>query len=648
MIDLSNHYASLVANRLLSEKTWSPTLQQKALADLQAITGQQISLEQQAALMRSVDPWRTACDCGQQRNLAEQFLSEMGALLGQSACEYRSQLGRCLERAIEKAEKKQAPACVDLPTRCEPLKDLTCVAHAGNYEDPRPGPRLDPLILIFGEVEKSTPSAPTKLFLTNRSKLGKPRPITLPGDTAKAQDGKYSLVLDDAWMKQNGVHPGDVIAVHQEKAGRTSKPVLVKINGEGGLDGQAPRLPPGDVVGTVEQKAMFRASYDARATQVDPTQLALHLAGGALTVRGDEAALEPYAKVQLTNLRTGQRTAVVTTGADGTFSATIAAQAGDPIVISAVDHSHELDRSNYLRRLTCNAGDGKAILATNPTVGGSPDAPVVPEIHLGRMRLDTRCRKLEVEGGFTPGSIVTLARNGHPEETITAIADEKGSLSVKLPFEPYAGDVVDVTAKNPFCDVGLDHQQMHHFSKAAVSTVSLEIARNGCLSIVERQGRVSEGAERVCPADRLDHLFDARDLVAELKGKLGKLDVMHHGEYPRTLSSLAMELTVARPGEYSATVGFDAKAKEVVVTLSPEDGQLRAGLSLTTDGETAGGVAVSGYRAVPEGQQVPVRFVTEEGRVIARGKMNTTSERTASQCRPNLHLTLDPRSLVWG
>ncbi|MBW6477527.1 MAG: hypothetical protein K0A95_10695 [Chromatiales bacterium] len=76
---------------------------------------------------------------------------------------------------------------------------------------------------------------------------------------------------------------------------------------------------------------------------------------GTVTLRGEAGAAEPHATLRVTNRRTGE-TITVTVGADGSFSATLRAEAGDELEIVVIDRAgNQSEKQN----LTVGAASGQ-------------------------------------------------------------------------------------------------------------------------------------------------------------------------------------------------------------------------------------------------------------------------------------------------
>lgn len=549
--------------------------------------------------------------------------------------------------ALVLSHRVHCPPPVDpcaLPPRCEPLPQLDVEAYAGDFRAPAAPPAgPDPLVLIFSGLEPSTKNAPTQLFLINRSRPNA-QPIALPGDTMKAVDGRYSLILDAAWMQKNGVRPGDVLALYQEKHQggelRRSEPTVVPINPVPSRGDATPALPPGDVIGDVQVRERLVRYPDVHAAELQLDRLAARLAGGQLTFTSNDG-IEPFARVRIRNLNHPNEVKFGTVGADGQLALSIAAQANDPLIIDVADHSHDFGTNTeefYTRTLSLTAGrDLHPIFAFNSFQPTQADGDPRPFFSLGQSKLKlsgppgNRKGTLVVDKGLTPGTILTLQRAGQPQ-LIRAVADKTGSVSVELPFLPRAGDVLEVKLENPCAYLPSERsKEMYQ------SAVQLEIQGNGGLQRVKHEGRVSEGAEPVKPARSVDPLFAPRDLVAELAGKLGTLELISDSYNRRTGSGTRFGIQAARPGEYRAQYSFDPQANELKVVIGLAStvyrpNELAAAWAGTNgnffhDADPVAGAIAATLHSGKDGALPKVHFLTEDGQTIAKGELTLTVER---------------------
>ncbi|MBI4819291.1 MAG: hypothetical protein HY791_23670 [Deltaproteobacteria bacterium] len=524
----------------------------------------------------------------------------------------------------------EGPKKCSLPKRNDPLPELSVEAIMGRYEDPvRP---RDPLVLVFDKVERTTPDNPTKLFLVNRSLLAKSDPIALPGDLTKAVDGRYSLVLGDEWIQKAGLKAGNIIELYQTKGDRRSAGKVVAVNVAGPGVGRAPQLPPGDVIGNVTPRAMFRRDLDPVPTRIRPEGFLTQFADGNLEIRSKSSlAVEPMAKIEVDNLRTGQR-GEGKVGADGHFKISVPAEKDDPILIRAVDHSHAPQDAHFERRLSLVAGrDDGPILAQNPAL--LMDGP--PELSLGRVRLSDGCQDLTADRAVTPGTVVTLYRATHPAERTVTVADENGSFSVPLPFEPHADDVLVIEGKNPFA---LRKDPTEWQSKAAFR-VELEIESDGSLEATQRAGRIVDGQGAVGQASEVD-LVEHGEPVKSTRARIEGAQISFSTYDWRTGNSASLSARTDLECDNAVGVfNFDASKGEVVVTVSadkgggwrrPELGEPRGarsyfeavGRGSWTDQNSVTPELRKQLHARGQGGSIDVRFESPEGRVISRGKMN--------------------------
>jgi hypothetical protein len=558
-----------------------------------------------------------------------------------------------------------------LPRRQDALPKLDVEACAGEYQD-RPQPiRVDPLVLKFGNVEPTSQDVPTHLYMINRSNLDDPQAVLLPGDLLKAVDGKYGLILGDAWMAEHGIKPGNVLEFYQTKgegdAERRSPSSVVRINKGGAGLVDAPDMPPHDNIGAGPVREMFNKALDPKPAAVRPERMQACLRGDTLEVglSSQQPALEPFSKVVVENLRTGEKSAVAEVGEDGAFKALVKARDGDPIMIRAVDHSHELGDAAFERLLTLQVGrEAVPMLAVNPTLG--IDAP--PSVALGRLALSEDCLRLQSDCGLTPGSIVTVQRAGHAQETIKAVVDATGSLDVALPFAPHADDVFDVLLQNPF---NAHVAQPAGWSAKARAEVRLELNEDGTLDHVRSEGAVhaadtAAGRRPVAGLDNVDRVESGTPYRQDSRLKVEGLRLYFEPFNPNTGNSVQLTASAdSRAQHVTGWMAWDKAAGVLTVQVDAdvrggwpqEDKQARTHIGWGKAGEASSqGFYNQGVNPIrhafvglPDGAQVPVRFQDGEGRVFGEATLKTkvSTAGTGSglggtqQVRT---LTLDPQS----
>lgn len=538
------------------------------------------------------------------------------------------------------------PVKPKLGRRKEALPKLDVEAFAGEYQD-RPQPvRLDPLVLKFKNVEPTSQDVPTSIYLVNRSNLDDPQPVKLPADLLKAEDGEYAILLGDAWMAEHGIKPGNVLELYQHKgegaAKRESPATFVRINkgGPGMMD--APNLPPHDNIGAGPVRELFRKDLDPKPTAVRPERMQAQLQNGTLSLSraGDMPALEPFAKVVLENLRTGEKSQPVEVAEDGGFNACVAAEDGDPIVVRSVDHSHEIGDATFERLLTLQAGrDDVPMLAENPNLG--IDGP--PTLNLGRVGLSDDCQRLQSDCGLTPGSIVTVTRAGYEDESLKAIVDQTGSLDVALPFEPHADDVFDVQLQSPF---NAHVEAPAGWNAKAQAEVRLEINEDGTLDHVRSEGRVNQantdaGHQPVAALDNVDSIKSGTPYEQDNRLEIKDM-TLRFEPYNRNTGNM-QQLSVNVDGRAQQARGWSDWNKDTgILTVQvdaqvsggwpQDDKQINANLGWGKNGQTSSmGFNNRGVNPIrhafvglDKDTKVPVHFQDADGNLFAKATLNTS------------------------
>lgn len=526
-----------------------------------------------------------------------------------------------------------------LPRRKEPLPQLGVDASAGVFVDPQRPVQRDPLVLVFDKIEPSTADNPTKLFIVNRSDLNNPKTIELPADTMKAKDGKYVLILGDEWMVANNIRAGDVLEVFQTKGkdqARRSPSTYTRINKNGPGRHTLPRDLPQDVVGNVQLRAEFERILDPRPAAIRADNMDARLDGGLFRLqrRGDDPATEPFSKVIVENLRTGEKSEPVEVDAQGGFAAQVAAQKNDPILVRVVDHSNKSGDVHFERRLTLEAGRESApLLAVNPTLG--IDAP--PTLALDRVALVDGCAALAGTQAVTPGSIVTITRAGHPEQTVTAIADADGSFRAKMPFEVYADDVFDLKVASPFTRL----EKPEAWQAKAFASARLEVNQNASLDVAAREGRVLDQGAAVKKHDNIDRVDSGTPFLQDMRASLEGFGFRFEPFNQNTGNGCTVSLVADARAKPTARLALEDGA--VVVRL---EGNVRGGwpegtsdahanviwgANNSTDSWAWNNSAVGPFRqkmvGLAAGEKVPVVFKDEQGRLMAKGEMNVSIQR---------------------
>ncbi|MCK6546512.1 hypothetical protein L6R52_11730 [Myxococcota bacterium] len=529
---------------------------------------------------------------------------------------------------------KPVDGCV-LPRRKEPLPELGVEVCAGVFVDPQRPVQRDPLVFVFDKIEPSTPDNPTKIYIVNRSDLNNPKPIELPADTMKAKDGKYVLILGDEWMIANKVRAGDVLEIFQTKgkddSPRQSPSTYARINKEGPGRHVLPRDIPQDVVGNVQLRAEFEHVLDPRPAAIRAENMDARLDGGLFRLqrRGDQPAVEPFSKVIVENLRTGEKSEPIEVDPKGGFAAQVAAQKNDPILVRIVDHSHQFGDVHFERRLTLEAGRESApMLAVNPTLG--IDGP--PTAALDRIGLVDGCAALAGTQAVTPGSLVTITRSGHPEQTITAIADADGSFRAKMPFDVHAEDVFDLRVESPFTRI----EKPEAWQARAFASARLEINENASLDVAAREGRVLDHGGAVKKHDNADRVDSGTPYLQDMRAKLKSFGFRFEPYNPNTGNSCSIGLVADTRAKSMARLALENGT--VVVTLTGDvrggwhegtkEGHANVvwGSNNSADNWAWNNPHVNAYRQLmvgkKAGEQVPVIFKDEAGKQIAEGMMN--------------------------
>ena len=550
----------------------------------------------------------------------------------------------------------EAPKKCVLKPRTDPLPTLGAKAIMGNYEAPQPPP--DPLIITFDKVAKSTPDNPTKLWMINRSNLWSDEPIELPGDPSKAADGEYSLTLGEDWLDEHGIHAGNVLELYQTKGSRESEGRVIPINTKGPGVQKSPKLPPGDVVGNVSPKSLFRRVSDPVPPQIRPECFSATLADGCVELSAANG-LEPRARVEMVNLRTNQST-IGTVGSNGKMCMTVAAEAGDPMMIKAVDHSHELGSFKFERRMTLVAGQSTPLLAQNPEL--AIDGP--PSLSLGRTALTDECQKLTIDAGVTPGTVVKLHRAGSPAKSAVGVADECGSVSINLPFTPHADDVLIVEGKNPF---GIGNKR-GEWQKKAAFTAELELNSDGSLDLVKAEGAVSKGSAQPAGVNQKDDVRSAQpDRSIRAQVESAELSCSTYDRRTWNRASLGMKSDIVCDNA-TAVFNFDSDKGEIVVTIGAQKGGgwraeelgetstssyfQSVGRGAWSDQNSVVGKFRQALPAKGKGGSIPIRFETPEGEVFSRGTMSvdmkTPAHSTGARQKnhPVWYASLDAASVV--
>jgi hypothetical protein len=546
-------------------------------------------------------------------------------------------------------------SCV-LPPRTEPLPKLELDAYSGDYVAP-PATSC-PLVLVFDRVEPTTEKSPVKLFIVNRSILDDPKPLELPADLTKAKGGRYSFQADDEFMLTHKIRPGAIIEAYQVKydeAGkelRRSEPTYRAMT-KRKLEGKtiaAPDLPPGDVVGDVHRMGSFKFDVDVEATHVRPDRIHTSLIAGELVItpKGDKPAFEPDVVLQMENLKTRQTGEETEVRDGGSFQAGVKAEDGQPILIRAIDHSHNLGDPLYERRLVLLAGrDSKPMLVRNPALGF--DEP--PRIASRRISLGGKdCKDLFCDRGVTAGSIVTIRRavEGRHDKTIT-LAGPDGSFRAELPFVPHERDVFEVEVRNAYSDIETAPQ------KAAVSRIRYEVGPEGQLSVVSSEGNV--GKKGTCEdggALPVPEISDKDPWTQGARYAIEDFYVCANNRDPNTGQGGIVRVDVDRRG--TAKSFMRVEKDQVVVTLStdlnvavtqpPQSAQLGLG-SFGSSNRVWGDTKVDEIKkwilGRTMGTEVEVRFRSTDGDLNAEGRLKVELARDGG-----VMLKLVPGSLRHG
>ncbi|MFC1612168.1 hypothetical protein ACFL6C_14485, partial [Myxococcota bacterium] len=183
-----------------------------------------------------------------------------------------------------------------------------------------------------------------------------------------------------------------------------------------------------------------------RPPQILPEGFTHEVVDGQIGVQG-ALATEPFAKVQLVNLRTNALSDIQASNTDNFVQLSIEGRKDDPVMIRVIDGTGDLSDvgSPHLRerRLTFNAGSKKTpVLAQNPRLG-LEQAP--------RVLLDRIAVKKDVLVGkraVPPGHVIEVNNDSAANRDFVTIAGADGSF--KLPAEICTNDVLTVSVKSPF------------------------------------------------------------------------------------------------------------------------------------------------------------------------------------------------------
>lgn len=566
-------------------------------------------------------------------------------------------------------------SCGPKPPRREPLPKLSVSAKAGVFESRAPAPRaIDPLILVFDKVAPSTPENPTHLYLINKSNLDDRTPILLPGDPSKAVDGRYSLVLGDAWMAEHGIRPSQSLSFYQTrgsaKATARSEETTVSVNAEGPGLIPTPALPPGDRVGEVSVREMFRKALDIVPAPVRPENLAHALEGGQarLSLSGSCPATEPFARVVLQNLRTGERGPMSIVGEDDRFATGVAAQPGDPVLVRIFDHSRSVDDPQFERRLSFLAGGApEVMLAVNPMLG--IDAP--PTLRFGRLELGGKnCEEIRGKLAATPGSVVSALRiglDGKASELARTVAGAQGSFALALPEGVHTGDIYEITVESPFA-LGPNRAEVQ---KRAALTARLEVRADGALDRVSSSGAVHDrgtklGDAPVAALQNVDRVDSGEPFYHPLEASVLGLDLRFEPYNPNTGNGASMKVASDGRAAPRSMVRWDQEHGEVVVALAPavaggwpeEPREHQVNVGFAVVGGTHMGFQNPGVGPVrnamlarAQGDRVAVRFERPGGETFLRGELvvEVKTEGTGSGVggtQQTRYAKLDPASLT--
>jgi hypothetical protein len=531
------------------------------------------------------------------------------------------------KRKPQKVDRCSEPACVG-PRQGAPKRPGVKSAWQGRFVEKVEPPKRDPLIL---ELMGIVPGA--KITIRNRSDLtkGAKDTITLPGDTKKftGDGGYYNIVLSAEWLEKNCIRPGDILEIRQEVKGEKSDPAVVPTNLR---PANAPQtygsraqplsinLPPGDRIDLNETVTNFFAlDPDPRPPQVDPSRFTQDLCDGKVTVEGLEA-VEPSAMVSIDNVAKMFHAQPTKVSNDGRVTSSIQADKGDPMVIRVVDHSNP-NGGNVLaeRRLTMVAGVSGAVLARNPALG----IDGTPEIALSRFEIDSvnGQGRLSGKASITEGSLITIT-NMTTGETHRTAADAKGSFAIDGDFK--LGDVLDITAANPFSDA----PSPHGGTMKCLTKLRATVAEKGGTCGLELDTMISGDASRVIdkavkPHGNVDDLKSLEPEGHPVAVEPTGLNFSNncYGISLKTSSGFVLG-DVSLGFDVSASAKVDEAAQKIVLTV---DAHGKGGWP--SKGESSAWVSAMGESpnvtaGEPKSYQVEIR--DQGGKLIAKAKADAS------------------------
>ncbi len=242
------------------------------------------------------------------------------------------------------------------PDTTRPATLTVNLARFGVFRAPvhRAGTRaVDPLILDLSSVE---PGCRLQLLnlSANPNATWSDHGQELPSTRAQhLEGGRCQLIYGDPLMARLGLAPGDIFLLRQvDGAGNASDAVKVALSQTRGVELTHGWIPPGgtprdhfeaDAIPPLSS-SRFVPAGDSRApvALVDRLTLASGTAPGTATLSGVRA-FEPGVTVTVHNERTNERARAVV-DENQTLSVDIAAQTGDPLHVTAVDHNgHAVD-----------------------------------------------------------------------------------------------------------------------------------------------------------------------------------------------------------------------------------------------------------------------------------------------------------------
>jgi len=287
--------------------------------------------------------------------------------------------------------------------------------------------------------------------------------IQLPGSPEKATgpSGKYGLKLTVPAAEALGMKAWDVLAIRQvDAAGNASEPVLAKINSKvesgmtlarpssmGAIDDLDPTTPaqivalgqrPGNSLVT------FAAASDGRNLLVSADDICVTRGEGTAKIGANEA-IEPFAKLKITNVVTQNALPEIVIGASRSFEAKILATPDQPLLMEMSDGAHRM------YALIPGGSDRPTLIADLFDPAWSKMA-----FEAAKLEANVVGDRVKLSGPTaigTPGTTVTFT-NVRTQEKVTAGVMADGSVSASLGGA--VGDAIHLEVWNALRGAKLD------------------------------------------------------------------------------------------------------------------------------------------------------------------------------------------------